>query len=95
MKWEADQRNGWFGWTPKRGAIAPQPLYRERIDIAAALASADAVLSLWFRARRLPEVPAFAGGLLDGWPAWAVEAFGICRQEEANVTAYMMGEAHG
>lgn len=95
MKWEADQRIGFYGYTPRRAPHAAQPLHRGKVDIEEALASAEPVLSLWFKARRLPEVPAFEGGLLDGWPAWAVDAFGIVRQEEAAVTAYLTGEAHG
>lgn len=84
---------GFFGYGQRKPKQAAQPLHLARVDIEQALAESSTVLSLWWRARRLPEVPAFEGGLLDGWPAWAVDAFGICRQEEQAVSSYFAGEA--
>lgn len=84
---------GFFGYTARRGKQAAQPLHVARVDVDEALAASEEVLSLWWRARRLPEVPAFSGGLLDGWPAWAVDALGICRQEEQAVTDFFLSEA--
>jgi len=96
-KWEADQGVGFFGYTPsqtKSGEkAAAQPLHFERVDIKRAIAEMGHVYLMHARARMQPHVPAFSGGLLDAWPAWAVEAFEIAQQEEASVKLFLESEA--
>lgn len=95
MKWQADQRAGFFGYVPATREQPAQPLHCCVVDIEHAREASSGIMSLWWSSRRLPEVPAFDGGLLTHWPAWAVDAFGICRQEENAVTAYRASERHG
>lgn len=96
-RWEADQRSGFFGYSPaqtKTGeAAASQPLHFQRVDIQRALEEMGAVYSLFARSRMRPNVPAFSGGLLDSWPAWAVEAFEVAQQEETSVKLFLESEA--
>jgi hypothetical protein len=87
---------GFFGFSPGSPSRAPgdagtppQPLHKARVDIRRALDEVGPVLDLYFEARRMPEVPAFTGGLVSDWPAWASQAWGILRQEDQSVTAYM------
>lgn len=70
-----------------------QPLHQWTLGLDAALEDASDALTLWGRTRRLPEVPAFSGGLLDSWPAWAADALGIVRQEEERVSSFLQAEA--
>lgn len=48
--------------------------------------------NLYRQSRLIPGVPAFSGGLLDSWPMYLVEAFGIIQQEEAAVAAWLKSE---
>lgn len=59
-----------------------------RLNIKQALEEVGAVADLYFTSRRMPEVPAFAGGLISDWPGWAAQAWGIMRQEDMAVTAF-------
>ncbi len=97
MKWEADQKSGYLGWEARYRKTkvdgrdvwtddAAQPLHTNaRLDLHQALHESRDLMNLWFAAQQHPEVPAFAGGLLDGWPSYAADALGICRRELAAI----------
>lgn len=93
MKWSADQRIGFFGYSPRTKKHAAQPRHMCVVDIDEALESSSDVLGLWFKSRGAPDVPLFSGGSLDAWPAWALDAFGACRDEERAVDDYLRAEA--
>lgn len=61
------------------------------IDIDEALADpiVDFVMDLWGQARGFLEAPAFSGGVLDSWPALAVECFPMLRNEDSAIDAYL------
>ena len=88
---------GFFGYEPaktKSGeSAAAQPLHFEKVDIQQALSKVGHMYLMYARARMQPHVPAFSGGLLDSWPAWAVEAFEIAQQEETSVKLFLESEA--
>jgi hypothetical protein len=91
---------GFFGYsaaTSQAGRKQPgQPLYKAVVDIDRAIEEAEPLYRLYRVTRMQPNVPAFSGGLLDSWPAVAIEAFEIFRQEEAAVVAHLNSErAHG
>ena len=92
LKWEADQRLGFFGYWPRSKEQPAQPMHRKVVNIEEALRESTEMLVLWSRARRFPNVPAFSGGLLDSWPRRAVDALAICHEEEAVLSAYLAGE---
>lgn len=103
MKWLADQqRIGTFGWTPPplvkdrrsgrvtfADSIPAQPRWRARVNIEQALMEAEGLLLFWHQAARHPTTPAFSGGLLDGWPSWAVDALPIAQQESAAIDLFL------
>lgn len=62
-----------------------------RIDIDEALADeqTNLVLSLWADARHHADAPPFSGGVLDAWPALAVDGFAVCRQEDQAIDDYL------
>ena len=90
-RWQADQRAGFFGYSPRSGKQAPQPLRTKRVDLDAALADVADDLSLWFHAEDAGAQP-FSGGVLDSWPARYVAIFEACRQEDRAVTAFLQSE---
>ena len=65
-----------------------QPLHKARVNIKQVLEEVGPVVDLYFTSRRMPEVPAFTGGLLTDWPAWAAQAWGVLRQEDMAVSAF-------
>lgn len=91
MKWEADQRSGFIGWeAPEKAGHAPQPLHRGVVDIDAAFRRCRHELDLFAEARKHPDAPAFTGGVVDSWPAWAVDALAIGREEEVSIRGFLM-----
>ncbi len=46
-------------------------------------------MQVWFASQQHPEVAPFTGGLLDGWPAWAVDALAVCRIEVGRIRRYL------
>lgn len=63
-----------------------------RVDVDEALEVAAPALQLWEVHSENPSVPLFSGGLMDAWPAWALDALSICREELAAVRAYVADE---
>lgn len=59
------------------------------MDINHALAQSRKALRLWGYARMHEHVPAFSGGLMDSWPAWAVDAIAIARSETQVIAAFL------
>lgn len=92
MKWKADQRNGYFGYAPA-GDGPWQFLHKARVDINAALAATGELMDLWLDTQKQPNAPAFSGGVLDAWPAYAVDALAIARDEYSLIRAFLMQEA--
>lgn len=99
MKWEADQRSGWFGWTaPARKGEAPQPRHVAAVDIDEALAAVGDILDAWRACVAWPDAPPFSGGVLDSWPARMAEGLAVCRAEFEAVMMYrrhLEVSAHG
>ena len=99
MKWEADQRSGFFGWSPpRRKGEAPQPRFFAVVDLEAALASVGDIIDAWVATRAWPDAPPFSGGILDAWPARLTQGLAICREEFDAVMAYHRHQevkAHG
>lgn len=105
--WESHLRNGFFGWTPSgnpKESAQPRFLegddYAPGFDIIQALEDVGHLLSLFAIQRSHPGVPLFAGGLLDDWPACAVDGLPICRSEYAVIEAHVAneqqrGQSHG
>lgn len=83
---------GFFGWHPATKDTTSQPLHRQVLDIMTALAETRRAVDLYTKARVHSNAPAFSGGVLDAWPAWAVQAFAILRQEEMRVQAWLESE---
>lgn len=50
-------------------------------------------MELWLETQKQPNAPAFSGGVLDAWPAWAVDALAIARDEYTLIRVYLMQEA--
>lgn len=50
-------------------------------------------MELWLETQKQPNAPAFSGGVLDAWPAYAVDALAIARDEYAVIRAFLMQEA--
>lgn len=59
------------------------------MDIHEALHESREVLKMWLETQKHPDVPAFSGGLLDVWPAFAVDGLAICRTEVQRIRAYV------
>jgi hypothetical protein len=102
----ADQRNGWFGYdAPAKAKDPAQPRhwegppdkgdYHAPIDIDEALKSSDKAIWLWGSVRAHPHVPAFSGGLMDEWPAWAVDALAVCHNEASAIESFLMSQQRG
>lgn len=63
------------------------------MDINAAVAATEDLMELWLETQKQPNAPAFSGGVLDAWPAQAVDALAIARDEFALIRAFLMEEA--
>lgn len=50
-------------------------------------------MNLWTTSQQHPESPPFTGGVLDAWPAYAVDSLGICRQELSMIRMHINREA--
>ncbi len=90
---------GVIGRNPAGKGETPQPRFRfgkpdsphralagvtpERLEAAAA-----PFLSFLTLAAENDGAPLFSGGVLDSWPAWAVDALAIRKQEVAAIQAY-------
>ena len=77
------QRGGYFGLTPDG-----QQLHRARVDINRALAASASTLQLWSTVKAHAPAPAFSGGVMDAWPAWAVDALAVAHEESNACRAY-------
>lgn len=44
---------------------------------------------MWLQAQQHPESPPFTGGVLDAWPAAAVDAFAILNAENRMIAAFL------
>lgn len=91
---------GWFGWeakfrkTPKGWQDeTPQPLHFFRVDLHRALSESRDLMDLWSASQQHPTAPAFSGGVLDAWPAYASEALAIARSECGRIRAFMDQES--
>lgn len=93
MKWRADQRDGYFGYAPAKEGEAAQFLHKARVDIRAAIAATEDLMELWLDTQKQPNAPAFSGGVLDAWPAYAVDALAIARDEYALIRVFLLQEA--
>lgn len=49
-------------------------------------------MELWQQTQKHPDVPAFSGGLLDAWPAYAVDALAIARDEVQLIRLFLAEE---
>ena len=49
-------------------------------------------MDLWTQTQKYPEAPPFSGGVLDAWPAEAVDAIAIAREETATLIDFLRGE---
>lgn len=59
------------------------------MDIEAALAHSAKPLTLWRMHQSLPGVPVFSGSAAEDWPAWALDALTICREETGAIAAFV------
>jgi hypothetical protein len=92
-------RDGFFGYDvlPHRGKgprVPPQPRFVRgkhfaELDIARAVELSAPLVGLWATVAPHEGVPAFSGGLMDSWPAYAVDALAVCRAETAVIRAYL------
>lgn len=84
---------GFFGYdgAMKKGA-SEQPRHMAVVDVDEALAVSGHSLELWLQARKHPDAPPFTGGVLDAWPAWAVDALAICRDETSAIRWYQQSK---
>lgn len=62
------------------------------VDMPRAVAFSRPALDIWGEARKHPDSPPFSGGVLDAWPAWAVDAMAICRNEEEAIRQYLQSK---
>jgi hypothetical protein len=62
------------------------------VDIQEALHVTRDAMEAWSTAQQ-HEAPPFSGGVLDAWPAWAVDAFAVLTAEREAVRAYLRAEA--
>lgn len=53
-----------------------------------ALADTEELRMMWHHSRQHPTAPAFSGGVLDSWPAVAVDGFAILDHELLMINAY-------
>lgn len=60
------------------------------MNIRAALAATGELMELWLQTQKHPTAPAFSGGVLDAWPAYAVDALAIARDEFAIIRAFLV-----
>lgn len=92
MKWEAHQRNGFFGFTLQaRGKTleAVPGRWEVKVDLHEAMAEVGDIFEAWLASRAWPNVPPFSGGMLDAWPNRLREGLAVCREEWAAVMAYV------
>lgn len=96
---------GFLGYNPGQGGADPQgrhwvaQLPALTHPLAEILTAAAPLMSLWDTEQRFPGLPLYSGGLLDSWPAVAVDALAICREEWPYVQAHVAhtkgGKSHG
>ena len=60
-----------------------------QVDVKHALTQTRREMRLWMYARMHENVPAFSGGLMDSWPAWAVDAIAVARAETQAIAAFL------
>jgi hypothetical protein len=59
------------------------------VDIQRAVNESEDLVDLWLQTQKAPGVPAYSGGVLDSWPAEAVDALAIARSEVTMITAFL------
>lgn len=90
MIWEQDQRNGFFGWAvSEKEGVAAQPLHKGTVDVHEAVVESRDLMQLWSTTQQHPDSPPFTGGVLDAWPAFAVDALAICRLETQRIRSHI------
>ena len=96
MKWELDQSIGFFGYDVQAKGAA-QFRHKATVDIDEAVGESIPALELWKLAQSIPGTQPFSGGILDAWPAWAVDVLAVCHNEVAAIKSYLTSEAqaHG
>lgn len=58
-----------------------EPRHNAVVNITDALRFAGPFLDLWRLSSQHPGVPLWSGGLMDSWPAVAVDALGVLKAE--------------
>ncbi len=61
------------------------------VDVDEALSESTEVLEMWRETQKHPEAPPFSGGVMDAWPAWAVDGLAVCRVEVQRIRAFLQG----
>lgn len=92
MKWLADQRAGYFGWTPSLEG-PPQFRHRARVDLDAAKSAVGDILGRFWTVLDWPSAPPFSGGVLDAWPSRLADGLAVCRKEWAAIQWMLQSEA--
>lgn len=87
MKWDADQRTGFFGYTVGTSGAA-QPRWMARVDIGHAVEAMAREVRLLRLTYELGGAQAFSGGVMDSWPAWALDALRVGREETRALDLY-------
>lgn len=91
-QWVADSKQGFLGRRPPSRGGTPQPLHKGvSVDLSEALTRSGPALQLW-RAHQLG-APLYSGGVVDAWPAWAVDALQVAAEEMAAIRAFLTWEA--
>lgn len=89
---------GFFGYTAQAKG-APQPRWRARVDVEAAIVAVTDVLAVWREVAMWPDAPPFSGGIFDAWPHRLARGLAVCRAEAQAVRDYLAGQqrtvAHG
>lgn len=68
-------------------------LHPFKVDPARALEETADLRRQWYEARRFPNAPAFSGGVLDNWPAIAVDGFAVLNDEMVLINDHIREEA--
>lgn len=68
-------------------------LHRHKVDPAHAIAVTADLRRQWYEARQFPNCPPFTGGVLDSWPAIAVDGFAVLNDEMVLINAHIREEA--
>ncbi len=64
------------------------------LDIDHAVRVSGHSLNVWSDVRKHPDSQPYSGGVFDSWPAWAVDALAICRDEEFEIHRFQQHQEH-